>query len=174
MPPKELITGAAGNLGWAVTEILQQSYDITLSDVEPFVSALPFEVADVRRLEDVRRIIRPGYEVLIHTAAWHGIHAQMHQHSVDLGVNLSQSQRRVCTALRTSMDGHIGGQAGLAGHRFGHMHRHLHPPEIIYLRQVFQEKRLPVQLRRAPRRQDGVQHWQFARPAEARRGQRRC
>jgi nucleoside-diphosphate-sugar epimerase len=78
MSPKVLITGAAGNLGRAVTEILHQSYDITLSDVEPFETALPFEVADVRRLEDVRRIIRPGYDLLIHTAAWHGVDAGRH------------------------------------------------------------------------------------------------
>ena len=78
MAAKVLITGASGNLGRGVAELLQHSYELTLSDVAPFETELPFEMADARSLEEMRRVIRPGYDLLLHTAAWHGVHARQH------------------------------------------------------------------------------------------------
>ena len=78
MSARVLITGASGNLGRGVTELLRDRYDLTLSDVAPFAASLPFEAADARRLEDMRRVIRSGYDVLVHTPAWHGVHAGRH------------------------------------------------------------------------------------------------
>jgi nucleoside-diphosphate-sugar epimerase len=75
---KILITGASGNLGRAATEALGGRHEVTLSDHAPMDTPLPFEPADARRLEDMRRVIRPGYDVLVHTPAWHGIHAGRH------------------------------------------------------------------------------------------------
>lgn len=74
---KILITGASGNLGRAVTDALN-GHDITLSDLAPFETDLPFEPADARSLPDMRRVIRRGYDLLIHTPAWHGIHSGGH------------------------------------------------------------------------------------------------
>jgi nucleoside-diphosphate-sugar epimerase len=73
-----LITGASGNLGRAVTEALGDGHEVSLSDHAPMETRLPYEEADARRLEDMRRVIRPGYDVLVHTPAWHGIHAGQH------------------------------------------------------------------------------------------------
>ncbi|MDZ4722000.1 MAG: NAD-dependent epimerase/dehydratase family protein [Roseiflexaceae bacterium] len=78
MTAKILVTGASGNLGRGVAERLQHSYDVTLSDVAPFDTTLPFEAADARSLADLRRVIRPGYDLLVHTAAWHGVHSRQH------------------------------------------------------------------------------------------------
>lgn len=78
MTAKILVTGASGNLGRGVAERLQHSYDVTLSDVAPFPTNLPFETADARSLADLRQVIRPGYDLLLHTAAWHGVHSRQH------------------------------------------------------------------------------------------------
>jgi nucleoside-diphosphate-sugar epimerase len=78
MTAKILITGASGNLGRGIAEYLQHSCEITLSDIAPFATDLPFEAADARSLADLRRVIRPGYDLLVHTAAWHGVHSRQH------------------------------------------------------------------------------------------------
>jgi len=70
-----LITGASGNLGRGVTELLQARHAVTLTDRAAFPTPLPFEAADARRLGELRRVVRPGYDVLVHTPAWHGVHA---------------------------------------------------------------------------------------------------
>lgn len=78
MTAKILVTGASGNLGRGVAELLQHTYDITLTDLTPFDTYLPFVVADARSLTDMRRVIQPDYDLLLHTAAWHGVHAGHH------------------------------------------------------------------------------------------------
>lgn len=72
-----MITGASGNLGRAVTEALG-GHDVSLSDLAPFQTDLPYERADARSLDDMRRVVRPGYDLLVHTPAWHGIHSGLH------------------------------------------------------------------------------------------------
>jgi nucleoside-diphosphate-sugar epimerase len=103
MTAKILITGASGNLGRGIAEQLQGRYDITLSDVAPFATTLPFEAADARSLDDLRRVIRPGYDLLVHTAAWHGVHSRQHPASDYWQLNVNGTYNAVTAAVEAGI-----------------------------------------------------------------------
>ncbi len=73
-----LITGAGGTLGAALAPMLAEAgHDPVLQDVRELQTPYEFIRGDVRRPEDVLAAAR-GAEVIIHTAAIHGIHLGSH------------------------------------------------------------------------------------------------
>lgn len=63
-----LITGANGLVGSAVVPILNKNYALKGTDIRPADDAsIPFEVADIRKPEDVRRIVE-GVDAVVHLA----------------------------------------------------------------------------------------------------------
>lgn len=74
-----LVTGAGGTLGTALAPVLADAgHEPVLQDVRPLETPYEFIKGDVRSPEDVLRAAR-GAEVIVHTAAIHGIH--LHDHS---------------------------------------------------------------------------------------------
>jgi len=68
--PRVLITGATGGVGELLTERLQNSYDLALTDIripKP-TPTLPFVEADVASLESMRAACQ-GIDVVVHLAA---------------------------------------------------------------------------------------------------------
>jgi nucleoside-diphosphate-sugar epimerase len=113
MPARILITGAAGNLGRGVTELLQGRYDVTLSDRAAFPTSLPFEAADARRLDDMRRVIRPGHDVLVHTPAWHGVHAAHRPHEDYWQLNVDGTYNAVRAAAEAGIGRVVWASSGV-------------------------------------------------------------
>lgn len=74
--PVVLVTGASGNLARAVVDALLRDADIRLTDHVPFATDLPFRRADARSLDEVREVVTDDVDILVHTAAWHGVHAR--------------------------------------------------------------------------------------------------
>ncbi|MEO7716927.1 MAG: NAD(P)-dependent oxidoreductase, partial [Capsulimonas sp.] len=75
---KVLITGAAGNAGQAVCELLhQEGYDIRRADVAPpahdTLKGVEFVRCDTRTPTDALRAVE-GCDAVIHLAAWHCAH----------------------------------------------------------------------------------------------------
>src|SRR5829696_6749855 len=82
MPSTVLITGGAGSLGLALAPILTGRGDtVRLLDVrrpdDPLPAGVEFADGDIRRRSDVEAAM-DGVDVLIHAAAWHGIHLRDH------------------------------------------------------------------------------------------------
>ena len=74
---RTLVTGAGGTLGEALAPaLIDGGHEPVLFDVRPLDS--PYSVVgDVRRPADVRRAMQ-GVELVVHTAAIHGIHLRDH------------------------------------------------------------------------------------------------
>ncbi len=73
-----LVTGAGGTLGTALAPMLAQAgHEPVLQDVRELQTPYEFIRGDVRRPEDVLTAAR-GAEVIVHTAAIHGIHLSTH------------------------------------------------------------------------------------------------
>ncbi len=73
-----LITGAGGTLGMALAPALAEAgHEPVLFDVQPLESQYEVVRGDVRRAEDVRSAAK-GTELIVHTAAIHGIHLRDH------------------------------------------------------------------------------------------------
>ena len=68
-----LITGASGNVGSGVAELLRGRHELRLSDVAEMDTPEEFVRADVRRREEIVAAAE-GVDVILHTPAWHGIH----------------------------------------------------------------------------------------------------
>lgn len=76
-----LVTGAGGTLGTALAPMLAEAgHRPILFDVRPIDSPHEVRVGDVRRFDDVRRAM-DGADLVVHTAAIHGIH--LRDHSVE-------------------------------------------------------------------------------------------
>jgi len=73
-----LITGAGGTLGTSLAPMLADAgHEPVLFDVRPIDSPYQVVVGDVRRLADIRRAT-DGVEMVVHTAAIHGVHLRDH------------------------------------------------------------------------------------------------
>ncbi len=73
-----LVTGAGGTLGTALAPVLAEAgHEPVLQDVRPLETPYEFIQGDVRSPEDVLRAAG-GAEVIVHTAAIHGIHLRNH------------------------------------------------------------------------------------------------
>jgi len=73
-----LVTGAGGTLGTALAPVLAEAgHEPVLQDVRPLKTPYEFIKGDVGSPEDVLRAAR-GAEVIVHTAAIHGIHLRDH------------------------------------------------------------------------------------------------
>jgi nucleoside-diphosphate-sugar epimerase len=73
-----LVTGAGGTLGTALAPVLAEAgHEPVLQDIRPLKTPYEFITGDVRNSEDVLRAAR-GAEVIVHTAAIHGIHLRDH------------------------------------------------------------------------------------------------
>jgi UDP-glucose 4-epimerase len=82
MPSTVLITGGAGALARVLAPVIAERGDaVRLLDVrrpdEPVPAGAEIVVGDVRRQRDVEAAM-DGVDVLVHTAAWHGIHLADH------------------------------------------------------------------------------------------------
>ncbi len=74
-----LVTGAGGTLGTALAPMLAQAgHEPVLQDVRELETPYECIQGDVRRPEDVLTAAR-GAEVIVHTAAIHGIHLATHR-----------------------------------------------------------------------------------------------
>ena len=73
-----LITGAGGTLGTALAPALAAAgHDPVLQDVRQMETLHEFVLGDVRDADDVLRAA-DGVDVIVHTAAIHGIHLRDH------------------------------------------------------------------------------------------------
>jgi len=73
-----LITGAGGTLGTALAPALAEAgHEPVLQDVRPLETPYEWVLGDVRAAEDVLRAAS-GVDVIVHTAAIHGIHLRDH------------------------------------------------------------------------------------------------
>ena len=73
-----LITGAGGTLGTSLAPALADAgHEPVLQDVRPVKTAYEFVQGDVRSLDDVTVAAR-GADLIVHTAAIHGIHLADH------------------------------------------------------------------------------------------------
>ncbi len=73
-----LVTGAGGTLGTALAPMLAEAgHEPVLQDVREIQTPYEFIRGDVRRPEDVLTAAR-GAEMIVHTAAIHGIHLSTH------------------------------------------------------------------------------------------------
>jgi nucleoside-diphosphate-sugar epimerase len=73
-----LITGAGGTLGTALAPLLASAgYTPVLFDVRPLETPYEFVQGDVRKWSDVRAAAE-GVDLVVHTAAIHGIHLRDH------------------------------------------------------------------------------------------------
>ncbi len=73
-----LVTGAGGTLGTALAPMLAEAgHEPVLQDVRPLETPYEFIQGDVRNPSDVLSAAR-GAEVIVHTAAIHGIHLSTH------------------------------------------------------------------------------------------------
>ena len=68
-----LITGASGNVGSGVADLLGGRHELRLSDVGRIETTHEFVRADVRRRDEVMGLA-DGMDGVLHTPAWHGIH----------------------------------------------------------------------------------------------------
>ncbi len=83
-----LITGAGGTLGTVLAPALAATgHEPVLFDIQPLRSSYQFIQGDVREPEDARRAIA-GVDLVVHTAAIHGIHLGDHsaQEFYDLNI----------------------------------------------------------------------------------------
>jgi UDP-glucose 4-epimerase len=84
-----LITGAAGRLGRALAPLLEAAgHEPVLSDIVPLETDFEYVAADVRRPSEVREEMR-GAELVVHTAAIHGIHLRDHSPGEFYELNLT-------------------------------------------------------------------------------------
>src|SRR5438046_2733050 len=67
-------------------------------------AALPCGIADARSLEDMRRVIRPGYDILVHTPAWHGIHGGRHPASDFWQLNVDGTYNALTAAVEAGIN----------------------------------------------------------------------
>lgn len=72
---KILITGATGNVGRGMTEILRGRHDVVLHDLGPYETDLPYFQGDLQVGQNIFRAMQ-GCDVVVHTPAWHGIHSR--------------------------------------------------------------------------------------------------
>jgi len=72
-----LVTGGSGNLGLVLADLFtKHSIDVTLVDKRPSPDGRRVEIADILDFEEMVRLCR-GHDVVVHTAALHGIHREM-------------------------------------------------------------------------------------------------
>lgn len=69
-----LITGASGNVGCGMTELLADSHELVLHDLNHMPTDLPFHQGDIQIGWNLRPAVE-GCDAVIHTPAWHGIHS---------------------------------------------------------------------------------------------------
>jgi len=74
---KVLITGAGGYIGTALTDHLEDDYELRLSDLPEVETDHEFVQADVRDPEAVEPLVE-GVDAVVHTPAWHGVHTDEH------------------------------------------------------------------------------------------------
>ena len=73
-----LVTGAGGTLGTALAPVLAETgHEPVLQDVRQLETPYEFVLGDVRDADDVLRAA-DGVDVIVHTAAIHGIHLRDH------------------------------------------------------------------------------------------------
>ncbi len=73
-----LVTGAGGTLGRALAPVLAEAgHEPVLQDVRQLKTPYDFVLGDVRDADDVLRAAN-GVDVIVHTAAIHGIHLRDH------------------------------------------------------------------------------------------------
>ena len=99
-----LVTGAGGTLGTALAPVLAEAgHEPVLQDVRPLETPYQFIQGDVRNAEDVLEAAR-GVEVIVHTAAIHGIHLRDHSprdfYDLNLTGTLNVWQAAVAEAAR--------------------------------------------------------------------------
>lgn len=70
-----LIIGASGNVGTGITEILRDRHQVVLYDLNQTTTDLPFFQGDVQIGWNLLPAAE-GCDVIVHTAAWHGIHSR--------------------------------------------------------------------------------------------------
>jgi UDP-glucose 4-epimerase len=84
-----LITGAGGTLGTALAPMLAEAgHEPVLLDLQPLRSQYECVQGDVRKLEDVQATAQ-GVEMIVHTAAIHGIHLRDHSPQQFYDLNLT-------------------------------------------------------------------------------------
>lgn len=71
---KILITGASGNVGKGMTELLRAKHELVLYDLGPMKTDLPFVQGDIQIGQNLYRAMQ-GCDLVLHTPAWHGIHS---------------------------------------------------------------------------------------------------
>lgn len=71
-----LVTGATGNLGSAVLDVLAARHTVIASDVGPVGPAgVEYRQADATSLDEMLAVVTSEIDLLVHLPAWHGIHA---------------------------------------------------------------------------------------------------
>jgi UDP-glucose 4-epimerase len=84
-----LITGAGGTLGRALAPLLASAgYTPVLLDVQPLQAPYEFVQGDVRKWADIRAATE-GVDLIVHTAAIHGIHLRNHSPREFYDLNLT-------------------------------------------------------------------------------------
>ena len=84
-----LVTGAGGTLGTALAPLLAEAgHEPVLLDVRPLETPHRSHVGDVRRIEDVHAAME-GIDLVVHTAALHGIHLRDHTPQEFYDLNLT-------------------------------------------------------------------------------------
>ena len=70
-----LVTGALGSLGRGVVEQLSGRFRVISSDVTPQADRVDYFQADLRDAQAARRLVAAEHAAIVHTPAWHGVHA---------------------------------------------------------------------------------------------------
>jgi UDP-glucose 4-epimerase len=131
-----LVTGGAGALGLALAPVLAARGSVRLFDVRRPEVSLPagveFIVGDVRERGDIETAL-DGVEVLVHAAAWHGIHLRDHPPEDFWSLNVdgtfvvyeAAARAGVTKAVFASTMGVYGESAGRDGERAVRVHEDL-------------------------------------------------
>lgn len=72
-----LITGASGNVGAGMIRLLRKQHELVLYDLHPISSDLHTFRGDLRRAENLKEAVE-GCDLVLHAAAWHGLHIEAH------------------------------------------------------------------------------------------------
>jgi nucleoside-diphosphate-sugar epimerase len=102
-----VITGAAGNLGTALTPLLKQAgYRVRLVDIKrlPAQPGVEVMVADLRQPQAAAWVLN-GATWLVHGAAWHGIHLNDHQPEDFWELNVDATFHLYQAAILTGLAG---------------------------------------------------------------------
>ena len=84
-----LITGAGGTLGTALAPLLAEvGHEPVLLDIQTLQTPYAFVQGDVRNVQDVQAAAQ-GAEMIVHTAAIHGIHLRDHSPREFYDLNLT-------------------------------------------------------------------------------------